>query len=400
MTVQVIDTNREVSTAGASRPGFRARRVQARRDMERARLLASRWSEVTLGLGLGVNPGAASTTQTPQVVAVHLDPPRLMVRLRPWQSISHLAEHSAAIARALGVHSVRLVDRHGRYVRVELLSVDPLAMPVSVPAGLVDDSVVLMLGMTEDGRHLWTTLREQAHLIVQGQTRSGKSRWSYSILAQVAAAPGLVIAGTDITSLLLRPFVGTRHAQWQATGSDVHGHLLLLGRLVAEMERRLRLMPADQDVLPTSQDVPLMLVVIEEYPGLLEAAAALDAISGSKSKIVAQIRSAVGRLLAESAKVGMRVMLITQRAEASIIGGFHRGQAPLRVSFRVEDVESVRMLHPTCTDEDAATHTRTVPGRALVTGVGLPLSRLRAPEMPSYAHYADQVATACRTASA
>ncbi|WP_158071650.1 hypothetical protein [Pseudonocardia sp. Ae717_Ps2] len=43
--------------------------------------------------------------------------------------------------------------------------------------------------------------------------------WCYSALAQLARLDDVLIAGSDLSGLLLgRPYVGTRHHEWQATG--------------------------------------------------------------------------------------------------------------------------------------------------------------------------------------
>jgi hypothetical protein len=400
--VVALSTAREASVMGASRPGFWTRRRLARLDIAEAEMLVSRWAATAYNIGLGADTTSAigvGGIQVPQVVAVTLGPaPRLVVRLRYGQKVSDLVDVADRLAAGLGCHAVRITPRHRWFARVDLVMSDPLADLVPLPPALRSVHHPTVLGRVESGELLSTVLAQQAHMIVQGQTRSGKSRWTYGFLAQLAGCPDIVIAGSDVTGLLLRPFAGTRHARMQTLGSaDPERHAQRLEQLVAEMDRRIRAIPARRDTLPIGDEHHLVLVVVEEYPGLLEAAGAADALIGKSSKLRERIRSAVGRLLAEGAKAGMRVLLITQRAEASIIGGFHRGQAPVRLSFRVEDTESIKMLHPACPDGLADEHLSAPAGIALVSGPELPLARLRSPYMGDYGDYVDLIAAACRS---
>jgi hypothetical protein len=58
------------------------------------------------------------------------------------------------------------------------------------------------------------------------------------------------------------------------------------------------------------------------------------------------LRALLGRLLAEGAKVGIRCILLVQRAEAAVIDAFARAMCSLRISFRCDNRASVELLHP------------------------------------------------------
>ena len=190
------------------------------------------------------------------------------------------------------------------------------------------------------------------------------------------------------------PFQDTRHFDLQALGSaDVTEHLAVLERLVAIMDDRIAKIPEDTDVYPCGVDDPYLFVVLEELPGLLRLAAAHDvSISNKAAKIVPRIKAAFGRLLAEGAKAGLRLLLVSQRADADIIGGFERGQAPLRISFAVDSKDAVRMLHPNAPDDLASAHLSALPSYALMTAPGMPCARLRAPHMGDYRDYRNAIA--------
>jgi hypothetical protein len=334
---------------------------------------------------------------TPVVTSVTLGPvPRLSVRPLPGQVAGDFERIADRIAAALRVHAIRVSTRPNGLIRLNLVEVDPLADVVMLPGPVSSVRHPVLLGRTDSGESLWVSLADIAHLVMQGQTRSGKSRWVYGLLAQLAGAPDVVIAGSDNTGVLLRPFTGSRHASWQALGADdLEEHVTVLEALVSEMNTRIQAIPARLDVLPVTSEFPVILAVVEEYSVLLELLGADDSTRGRDSaKLQARCRSAIRALLAGSAKVGMRVLLITQRADASgpaSLGGFERGQASLRLTFRVDTREAVRMLHPGVPDAVANAHVSEPAGIALASGPELPCARLRSPHMPDYGTYADAV---------
>lgn len=75
----------------------------------------------------------------------------------------------------------------------------------------------------------------------------------------------------------------------------------------------------------------------------------------------------------------MRCLLITQRAEAAVLGAYERGQSSHRLSFRVDTAATIEMLHPGVPADVAIEHATARAGVALLTAPGQPLTRLRAP---------------------
>ena len=87
-------------------------------------------------------------------------------------------------------------------------------------------------------------------------------------------------------------------------------------------------------------------MVLEEYPGELKQLRDFDAAQDRKrgERLEPTARAAVGRLVAEGAKAGVRVLLLAQRADAEFIDGASRSNFAARVSFRVDNADAVRML--------------------------------------------------------
>lgn len=380
------------------------RRREHRHDEQRASRLVSRFLAVAGNVGLSQDTESCAGIpglSAPQVrhVTLGAEVEKLTIQMLPGQLVKQYQALASEMAEGLGVASVAFHWRLHGVVIAELRRRDPLTSPVELPEftrGTPASSV--LVGLLDTGQPLDISLSSSAHMLVQGQTRSGKSRWAYGFLSQLAGCADVHISGSDVSGLLLRPFQHTRHGDLLALGTaDPYRHAEVLETLVMRMDERIARIPEDADVLPASSDDPYELVVIEELPGLIQAASNEDnAHKGEKNRpsLVGRIQAAYGRLVAEGAKVGFRLLIVMQRADANIVGGFSRGQCTLRLSFSVDDPAAVRMLHASASQDQADAHTVAPPARALVSGPGIPVSRLRAPEMGDYAQFRANIAGA------
>lgn len=346
------------------------------------------WRRACEGAGVShrIDTVSGPTIVTPTVVHVTLGPPVvLMVQLLPGQLGADLAAAGGRIAPALGGRRLQVTPRGHTHVRVEVIDHDPLAAIIP----LVRSGAGTHIGRDESGAELADDWQAMPHAVVQGVTRSGKSGWLYAQLAQLAARPHTIVAGSDPSGLLWRPWHAHRQPMWRVGGlADLGAHVALLEYLVADMDRRIGRIAPDRDTVELGAECPLIVVVLEEYPGLLRAADALDAKLGKR------IRGMVSRLLAESHKAGFRLIVVTQRAEANIIGGFERAMCSFRLSFRVDAADSLRLLHPAAAVDRVDEHMAAAPGVALLTAPGRDLARMRAPWLGGYAEYAAAVTSA------
>lgn len=253
-------------------------------------------------------------------------------------------------------------------------------------------SEVIRLGLTATGEPVEVDLMTSAaHLVMQGQTRSGKSVATYNLLAQAAHMPHVRIVGCDPTTVLLAP-VAERGEEHVALGlEDMAQHLDVLRWVKSESDRRIATFLAREvDKLDTATaDEPLILLVLEEYPGILEAAADQDAAEGRKAgdRLEPAISRLVRSICAQSAKAGVRVLLLAQRAEASILSGATRSNFGVRMTLRVDNADSVRLLHPTATPEECEEAEQFAPGVAFFEGPGHHRSLIRNAYVPSYRDY-------------
>ncbi|GAA1106800.1 FtsK/SpoIIIE domain-containing protein [Pseudonocardia alni] len=358
-------------------------------DHRDAEALAWAWRLACEGSGLcrSVDTPTGATITTPKVTAVRLGRrPELVVALQPGQLPADVRAVAHRLAPALGGVALRVEPRGLTHVRVTVLDVDPLAdvVPPVPPVRSALDP--LILGRDEGGDPATLDLSTAAHVIVQGASGSGKSVGCYSLLAQLAGAPDVVVAGSDITGLLLAPWAGHAPSGLVALGTrDPDVHLAALARLVDLMDQRIAAMPAHRDAVALDVDTPVVLAVVEELPGLLRVLDQHGKEPGQRG------RTMLGRLLGEGRKAGIRCLLVTQRADAKIIGGYERGQASHTLSFRIDSASGLSMLHSGVTADQAAAHATAAPGVALLSAPGVPLSRLRAPRT-TFAGYVAAVA--------
>lgn len=332
------------------------------------------------------------TVITPTLCSVDSRGPHLVlvVELLPGQLLGDLRILADRLAPALAAGWLRFTPRGDRWVRIEMLPSDPLDIEVRVPAG---QGTEVFVGQTEHGAAVSLDWHRAPHVIVQGATRSGKSVWCYSVLGQLAGQSDVLIAGSDPSGILLgRPYAGTVHAGWQVTGTaNIAEHVDLLRRLVAEMDTRIGNLPAAAD----TSDEPLVLVVLEEFGGLVRLANLEPAPKG-EPKLADQLRALFGRLVSEGHKAGMRLLVVSQRADASVLGGYERGQLGMRVSFRTADPEALAMLHDQGR-EWYPLHCHAPAGVALLESPDIPLTRIRGPRLATtdqsdYGVYCDQIA--------
>lgn len=350
------------------------------------------WRLAAIGAGLGRISDTVSgpTESVPRLVNVEVIGGQRVytVELLHGQMPADVRAVAHRIAPSLGAYALRVEARGFRHVRITLLSCDPLRGEVErAPGGLFTATGPVMLGRDEEATRVDVLLAESAHMIVQGAAGSGKSTGVYGLLVQLRQARDALVVGSDIHGLTLRPWAMLPDAKgWHALGTrDLGAHIRVLERAVRVMDERIAEMPPGVDSTPINAATPLIVVVIEEVPGLFRV------LGQTNKDLEKRARMLIARLLGEGRKAGIRALLIAQRADANIIGGYERGQASHTVSFRVDSMAALQMLHSDVDKGIAAEHSTARPGVALLSAPGVPLRRFRTPPL-SYATYVAEVA--------
>lgn len=355
------------------------------------------WRSVAEGCGLArvVHVASGVTISVPRVGGVSVDrdgrPVRITVQRHPGQRTADYRERAAQLADALGCARVLIEDMSAeRWIVLRLLDTDPLAGVRAwhrrLPVGHI--------AYAETGEAFSARWEDRPHTICVGQTGSGKSSWLMGQLADLARLPRcpftdrptVRVVGIDPSGLLFRPWPDD---PWRVSGlaGDLAEHRRVLRELCAEMDRRLTILPPGTDNLRSDGDVPLLVVVLEEFPALVRAAELVD------RKAAAEIRQLTGRLISEGRKCATRLVLAAQRADTSIVDGATRAQAGLRISFASE-ADGIAMLHPRhVIDPDE--HSVAEPGVCAITAPRVGTFRARS-TLLSYRDYCDAITEATR----
>lgn len=273
-------------------------------------------------------------------------------------STEQMAKAVESRTAAVGAQSFRLTRQGVGNWKIDLFPGDrPDPLP-GVRHALLLPATRFPIGRTENGDAV-LNIEDASHVAIQGMTRSGKSALLYTILGTLAGDPRVRVGGIDPNGITLGPFADAAPG-WVSTTSDPAEAVAVLRRYVDEMTARIGVLLSEgiEKIDTFNPDRPLLVCVLEEYPGLLGAADA-------DRKVKAEIQTLVGRLVREGAKAGIRVILLAQRMDASIVGGDIRAQFGTRITMRVDNLDAVTMLHPGAADLDISRIKTFPPGRAL-----------------------------------
>lgn len=312
------------------------------------------------------------------------------------KEVNALENHRGLLRRMLKIQEVTVAEKTAGTVELRGFVSDPLKgiRPVIEPGTL--HKYGIRIGRQQEGDDLTLNIAKAAgHIALQGATRSGKSVTSYAILSQCATDPKIEVWGIDPTGVLLSPW--RDHPGKRVCGLEHLDHCVeVIDQAVNEMSLRLHdLDYQGVDKIEPDTSTPALLMVLEEWPATLKALKDGDLGLKTAEKREGRVRAGVSRLIAEGAKVGIKVMMIAQRFDASIIGGAERSNIAYRITHRVDNGDAVRMLHPIATPELVDTVTGFQPGRALAEWPGENPAIFQA-DLIEYQDYAQRVRQATR----
>ncbi|MBU0492210.1 MAG: hypothetical protein KKA73_18870 [Chloroflexi bacterium] len=215
-----------------------------------------------------------------------------------------------------------------RYVALDLEQ-RPTAAPYLVPIGVGHAGPV------------WRSLLQTGHILVGGETGSGKSTWLQALLAALLT----VHDPTQLQLYLVDPKI-VEFALWanvphlgQPIATEVDEATAIIGRLLAELDRRAALF---QSVLArnlaaynarAAEPLPLVLVVIDELTDL-----ALQA--GLKSPFY----TGLTRLISKARSFGLVLVLATTHPKAEVLNTLVRENCSTRIAFRVTTADHSRVI--------------------------------------------------------
>ncbi|MBN1583829.1 MAG: DNA translocase FtsK [Anaerolineae bacterium] len=200
-----------------------------------------------------------------------------------------------------------------------------------------DESYPIALGVDQMGHHRWMSLHDTVHILVGGESRSGKSTWAHATLAGL-----LPFYSPDELHLALLDAKGVEFLMWR----DIP-HLVapiadeppqadaLLASIAVEMDRRKTLFTevmarnlegynqaAKMVGRPT---LPLFLVVMDELTDFIV----------QRPDLGKSFTRSLTRLASKGAAFGIILIILTQNPKAKIIDTLIRGNMSTRIAFRV-----------------------------------------------------------------
>lgn len=252
-----------------------------------------------------------------------------------------------------------------------LLARDVLVKPLPYaddPTTSVRPETPWQVGIDEQGHPVEINLAASAHMMIAGATRSGKSVCTYGLLTHVARmgdhAQLLVADPNDAT---IAPF--EQIVSWSTNSVDPSPVIAMLKWVRSEMEARraiLRTMRADK-VAQFTPELPMIVVVIDEAANYLRT---------SDVSIRRELESELLAVASQGAKFGVRLVLITQRPDSTILPTAIRSQLSARISFGLEDLETAKMIFPDIPEPSALLGL--LPGVGYFKGIGASERRFRA----------------------
>ncbi len=201
-------------------------------------------------------------------------------------------------------------------------------------------SLSFVVGKDIAGDSIVADLEEMPHLLIAGQTKSGKSVMINTLLASFLYRN----TPSDIKLILVDP----KHVE-MAPYEDIP-HLLApvvtepekcisaLKWAVAEMERRLKTFAEvkQRDIqsynhLKKEEGMPHIVIVIDELADLMMVASR-------------DVEALIARIAQKARASGIHLVLATQRPDANIVTGIIKANVPARISFAVQDQVNSRIV--------------------------------------------------------
>ncbi|MEO8863039.1 MAG: DNA translocase FtsK 4TM domain-containing protein [Candidatus Saccharimonadales bacterium] len=194
-----------------------------------------------------------------------------------------------------------------------------------------------VIGKDISGKPIVANLAKMPHLLVAGQTGSGKSVMINTFLTSLLyrnSPSDLKLILVDPKQVEMAPYKDLPHLLTPVI-NEPEKCISALKWAVAEMERRLRTMAevgkrniAEYNNLKQEEGMPYIVIVIDELADLMMMAAR-------------DVEALIVRLAQKARAAGIHLVLATQSPRVTVITGLIKANVPARIAFTVsQEVES------------------------------------------------------------
>ncbi len=223
-----------------------------------------------------------------------------------------------------------------RAVGVEVPNIKAATVTI---AGVLDDKqwktnsdqLSFVLGRDIAGKPVIGVLDKMPHLLIAGQTGSGKSVMINTLLTSLLyrnSPSDLKLILVDPKQVELTPYKDIPHLLTPVI-TEPEKCISALKWAVSEMERRLRTFAevdkrniADYNSLSDKDSMPYIVIVIDELADLMMMAAR-------------DVEALIVRIAQKARAAGIHLVLATQRPSADVITGLIKANVPARIAFTV-----------------------------------------------------------------
>lgn len=258
--------------------------------------------------------------------------------------LSKIAALDDNLAYSLAAQSIRIEAPipGKKAVGIEVPNIKPatvrLASIISSPQwdGL-DSRLGFVIGKDISGAPIVADLAKMPHLLVAGQTNSGKSVMINTILTSLLyrnSPSDLKLILVDPKHVELTPYNDVPHLLTEVI-TEPEKCISALKWAVAEMERRYRTMSeaksrniAEYNSKKQDEGMPYIVIVIDELADLMMMAAR-------------DVEALIVRIAQKARAVGIHLIVATQSPRVTVITGLIKANIPARIAFTVsQEVES------------------------------------------------------------
>ncbi|MBR1966432.1 MAG: DNA translocase FtsK 4TM domain-containing protein [Lentisphaeria bacterium] len=215
-----------------------------------------------------------------------------------------------------------------------------------------DAEIPIALGKDVAGKPVMLDLAKAPHLLIAGQTASGKSVCMNTLIMSLLfkfSPDELRLIMVDPKIVELKDYEKIPHLITPVL-NDAQKVPLALRWAVNEMERRYRILAdvgvknlkgfnrrhiteneVDRNGEPVPEKLPLLVIIIDELADLMLTA-----------KV--EVETSINRIAAKGRAAGIHIVVATQRPSTNVITGVIKANLPTRIAFRVGSVVDSRVI--------------------------------------------------------